>query len=44
MLIGPEVWVVRMIHLLVELVTEFPAVVEAGPDVWVVVGAPGTED
>lgn len=43
-LIGPEVWVVEVIHLLVELVTESSVVVGAGTDVWVVEVAAGTED
>lgn len=43
-LIGPEVWVVEVIHLLVELVTESLVVVGAGPEVWIVEVAAGTED
>lgn len=42
--IGPDVWVVEGIHLLVELVIESSVVVGAGPDVWVVEAAAGTED
>lgn len=40
---GPIVWVVAVIHLLTELVPEFPAVVVAGPEVWFVEVAAGTE-
>lgn len=43
-LTGPELWVVKVLQLLVELVTEFSVAVEAGPDVWVVEAAAGTED
>lgn len=34
--IGQQVWIVDVIHLLVELVTEYLVVAGAGLDVWVV--------
>ena len=43
MLMGPMVWVVAVIQLLIELVPEFPAVVAAGPEVWFVEVPAGTE-
>ncbi len=43
-LIGPEVWVVEVIHLLVELVTESSVGVGVGPDAWVVELVAETED